>query len=1332
MSFFLIVSRSLAQEALRFTHLSTENGLSQNSVLAIAQDKDGFIWMGTQSGLNRYDAHSVKRFYEGTKPTDLKGEYILSLYRDRNKQLWIGTNRGLHLYHPENETFTQFIPGSANVNYHENEIMDIAEDAEHTLWIGTKNGLLRFYPRQRRFEKIIIDGAQPSFIVYDVHIDQQGRVWLATSDGLYILKKNAAGQPRILQHLQHLAAQANDAIYTAITEDAAHNFWLGTMNHGLFKLDGQAHILHNFSATSLSPIDNHIRKLLYTTSQLYVATQNGLFSLSFPDQTVTANKHIVGNPKSLAKNSLYSLFNDRDGSLWVGSYYSGVSIASNAEAQFLTWPEVNRNQGLSDPVISGITKDKTGNLWISTEGNGLVRLSPDARNYQVYNSSHGLSTDLLKNVYLDENDILWMGTHGGGINTFSLREHKFVHYPIADNTENEKTAETYCITSLGNNQMLFGGNYGLKIGKTDNGKLLPQSLSTLLSIGTRSILTLQNGRVIIGTNNGLFTLVNNKATRLQDHIGINCMVGSDGDSLLWMGTPKGLYTYHLAQRRLRAFGKDDFSYNILAINKDQLGNIWMSTNNGLYNIDKDSTVRHYTVGDGLASNQFDYNATGIDNKGQLFFGGNEGLTYFRPDAIRVNQQVPPLLFTDITVLDTTVNQLQESLRTQLLVGKNKIKLNHKQNSFTVNFALLNYIKPDKNHYQYQLLGYDKSWRTTNLPSATYINLAPGQYELVIKGFNNDNIASAEQTLQITVLPPWWATWWAYCIYIVVLASLVFGTVRYFALRYFYRKEEEIHQKKLDFFTNISHEIRTYLTLIIGPLSNLRDKEDASYPQQTITDVENNANHLLSLVNELMDFRKMESGNIHLHIGAHDINLFLKEIHRTFVPIAEAQRIDFGFFPSEEAIMVYFDKRQMEKVFFNLLSNAFKFTPKEGKIAITVQLQNEQAFLTVADNGKGIDPAYKGKIFENYFQVSDHVGQNSGYGIGLALSKKIVELHHGDIRLSQPKDKTFTTQFAVSLKTGTAHFQHDMELSLPTMEITDSNAASNIAHTLVLDTNHLTQPQQAPHGKKKNLLVVEDNPRMQQLLSEILSSHYQVTLRDNAENGMGCATEQVPDLIVSDVMMPGMDGFQFCAQLKQNLTTSHIPVILLTAKSTVEDCIEGLDNSADVYLTKPFNAQVLLLHIRNLLVRQEYLQQKIRQEFLSQKNDSTTPVLPVPNTPQPGVLKKQDEEFLNKLKNFVESNLEHPDLGVQMLEKECTMSAPVLYKKVQALTGCTIHEFIKIQRLQKACMLLKENTYNITEITYQVGYSDRKYFSKEFKKHYGITPSEYQKKEFMQV
>ena len=1309
-----------AQQTLKFQHLNSENGLSQNSVLAIGQDADGFIWLGTQNGLNRYDGYNVKSFlHNGLDKNSISNNYILSIFKDSKNRLWIGTSEGLNLYHPSTESFSTLSMPFQKENSRANNINCIAEDEKHLLWLGTKSGLITYDPIKNHLTKIILPSTpkEEEPMINDIYTEKNGTIWLATSNGIYQLIKNDQNLT-LLKSIPLPHKDKSGTFCTSIAKGLDNTFWIGTMNNGLFQLDHNGKMIYQLDFTT--KLDNHIRKILIDNAQnLFVASQNGLFLINQTTKSIESYHHKSNDPQSLGKNSLYSLFEDNVGSIWAGSYFGGVSTASKAYSEFYTWPGLTSLPGIESPVISQMVLDKNNTIWMGAEGNGLIHFDPNGKQYEVFrNTNSSLHTDLIKALYFDNQQYLWIGTHGGGINVMHPQTRKFTYYPIEKNENGEKRSETYCFIQNQRGQLLFGGNYGIRIAHIQNGILDLASIKNIYEGSCRTLIRLSNGKILAGTSSGLYLIQNEEMISLSKDLNINCLMPLSDEKIL-IGTKFGLFSYNMSSHILDTINVGQRSnITVLSIGKTPNNSIWISTETGLYNIFLNDNIaaKQYLVSDGIANNQFNYNSTVLDKNGFLFFGGNDGLTYFQQNNIVYNENKSNLLFTSVNLLDTLA--ANNKIDWPNLNNKNTaVILDHNQASFTINFALLNFIKSDKNHYKYRLVGFDKNWRDTKLPSITFINLPPDRYKLQIQGFNNDNKPSDIKELSFVIKPPFWESWLAYCIYFIICALLILGITRYFFMKALYDKEDNLHQQKLRFFTNISHEIRTHLTLIISPLTHLLQKETALNENKTLNQIQANAVQLMSLVNELMDFRKVEDSS--LQLSQTRLQPFVIKIYQSFLPIAESNNIDFTYHINGfENIVLNIDPLQMQKVIVNLLSNAFKFLPSNGKIRISVRKELGVIIIAVADNGDLIAPMYREKIFDNYFQIKNDQAKD-GFGIGLSYAKKIVELHKGEIFIQDVNETGFTKEFCIKIN-GISNI-----LSENTSYINDERNIPTHINPVPLIEENVNDKQYNEH--QFDLLIVEDNKKIQQLLSDILEKDYNLTITDCAEDALKILDSRIPDIILSDIMMPGMGGISFCQKIKQNISTSHIPVIMLTAKNTEEDHIEGLQNGADVYLSKPFNTQVLELTIGNLLKRQAIIQNRIKKslEIPETDNSNIEAPLTVEKLDEIENLHPQEQAFLLNLVQFIERNIDNSELGVQLLTKEFAMSAPILYKKIQALTGNTIHEFIKLQRLKKACDLLKDGIYNISEITYMVGYSDRKYFSKEFKKVYGIAPTQYQ-------
>ncbi|MBS1563299.1 MAG: response regulator, partial [Bacteroidetes bacterium] len=601
---------------------------------------------------------------------------------------------------------------------------------------------------------------------------------------------------------------------------------------------------------------------------------------------------------------------------------------------------------------------------------------------------------------------------------------------------------------------------------------------------------------------------------------------------------------------------------------------------------------------------------------------------------------------------------------------------------------------------------------TTLPSASFTNVQPGSYTFIVKGANNDGVWSLPVSLQVSVLPPFWKTWWAYSIYGLLFITLTFFIARFFFLRALLKRNLELTQLKLNFFTNISHEIRTHLSLIIGPSEKLMSSGSPDeYERQQLRTIKNNSESLLRLVNELMDFRKAETGHLPLQVSPGDIVSFAESIFDSFRDISVSRNIQARFNSASPYIEAWFDKDQLEKVFYNLLSNAFKFTPDGGNIELSITEKKSVIEIKVTDDGRGIAHENIEKLFDNYFQEDDAGKQNTGYGIGLALSKSIVEMHKGTLTVSSEAapGMQHTTCFSVLLPKGKEHFMQE-QLIIPQRE------TRLIQSPLPVPTPATSSlPEQEANGSLNTILLVEDNVSIRTFIREALQKQYHILESSNGLEGLACATETIPDLIISDVMMPEMDGLAFCNKIKTDARTSHIPVILLTAKTAVAHQVSGLQTGADIYLTKPFSIEVLELQLRNLLALRERLRQRFQQQFALAPPAETHPQEspgdqgePVADAP----LHEADEAFLQNIIQIVQEHMDDPSFGIALLSKKAAMSQPVLFRKIKAITGMTANDFVKSLRLKKATELLKDNRHTVYEIAYMVGYESSKYFSRE--------------------
>lgn len=1294
---------------ITFNHLTVENGLSHNSVLSIVEDNQGFLWYGTYYGLNRYDGYRFKIYrQQANDSTSLPGNQIMSLYRDRKNMLWIGTSAGLATYDPEHDRFLRIQLDSGR----QTNINCIYEDSKGRHWIGANNGLyLREGNRQTFFTPDKIAG----YVVRCVYEDRKGNIWIGTNNGL---TKMSGDHFETFRHEDGQPASLTMNFITSITEDGLGRLWVATQTSGICIYDPATNRFSPLQQPAI--INNIVRRVLRDKGgNMWVGTQEGLSIINPADMTGRHYHQEAKNSNSLSQNSIHSIYEDNNHVIWMGTYFGGVNMVHPYGTSFTAWQQHPPLDGISNNVISSILEDAQHNYWIGTEGGGLNYYNRATGHFTTYKHDEGnpasLGSNLVKVVYEDKDHNIWTATHGGGLNLLQQGGFKRFFYNPAD--PGTFSREVTAIVEDSRNRFWVGTNNQLHLLHRKGRQLEKQADSILTGIATnqsvRYIFEDSRHRILVGSISNLYVFEADSMRLIQQ--GYVNSIQEDSRHNIWVSTYfGGLIKYDPDLKLQKRYTEKDGlpNDNVIGLLEDDQHYLWISTYNGLTRFDPSrNTFQTYTVSDGIAGNVFNYNSFLRDSHGEFLFGGYNGITSFFPDRIITNSHPSPIRFTGLRLFNKPVSIGDKNGLLEADISYTKaLRFHHNQEVFTLEFALLNFVKSNKNRYAYRLEGADRDWIETDNPAVTYTNLSSGHYTFWVKGANNDGIWSEPAKMEVTILPPFWRTWWAYGAYALGLILLFFFVTRFFFLWALLRKEEELHQVKLNFFTHVSHEIRTHLTFLLVPVEKMMDMLKKDDPLQgTLLQLRNNADRLLKLVNELMDFRKAETNHLRLHVQEQDLIPFLDHIYTSFRETSLNRNISMVFRHDMEQAPVYFDREQLEKVFFNLLSNAFKFTPDGGRILLHVTHSRQNVVITITDNGRGIAPEYLNKLFTNFFQVQDHGLQNTGYGIGLALSKNIVEQHKGTLTVeSEPStpEKEGRTCFTVSLPTGAKHFEGSRHIvggtpPIPAAPAKTAAAPEEVSNTLATHTLPLF-----------TILIVEDNPELRTLISQTFEDQYQVLESANGADGLATATSQIPDIVISDVMMPEMDGLQFCQALKTDERTSHIPVILLTAKSSQTDHVSGLETGADLYLTKPFSTKVLALNVRNLIASRE----KMRERYSRQLQTAAAMPDALPNS--------FDNAFLEKVMALVEEHMDNPDFGVEMLARKVAMSQPVLYKKLKAVTNMSVNDFVKSLRLKKAAALIRTRQHTVYQVAYMVGYNDRKYFSREFRKQFGKTPSEF--------
>lgn len=1355
---------------MRFRRYTVDNGLSNNNIVALTQDHDGFIWVGTNHGLNRFDGYGFTTFrHDPRDSTSLSNSEISSLFTDSAGRLWVGTNDGLNLFNPGWLSFERFYvyspeqeqPGS------ERRINVIFEDRSHRIWVGTSGGLFLFDPTERTFTRYRFEATSavgitdfPYNLDYITAIfeDRDDRIWIGTAAGLNLLDSSRGTFSRF-EVPGNPAACINGEVRD-IVQDENGNLWVATIRNGIYILQEQGAALRQFvsrAGDSGSLPSNSIRDIHITkNNEVLVGTSEGLAVFDPTRQHVTTYTTEYGEESSLSFPSVRVILEDRDGDLWVGTW-GGLNYFSRVGSHFIHVRQVpGKPSGLKDNLISSFARDPDGGIWVGTELGGLHHYDPVRHTIEVYahdpRDPRSLRVNNVKALWVDRQGELSVGTHDGGLHFFDRESGTFQHfgYDAADSTSLAGD-RVYALFEDRRGTLWIGTNKsGLCRFDRESGRFFRyQSDDQPGSISGNSINVIYEdrlGNLWIGTSLGLNLMdrVTGRFThylpRHQDPeslIDPNVLaIFEDSRGNLWIGTSGGLELFDRRRSTFTHFTTREGLPNdaINCILEDEDRNLWISTNQGLSRFDPvQNTFRNFDKSDGLQSSQFNRNACLATPEGDFYFGGINGFSRFRPSEITVNPHVPSVYITGFRLFNRPVPIGGDSPLSQSIGLTDEITLRHNQNVFSFDFVALNYALPGKNEYAFIMEGFEEEWNYVGSQrTATYTNLPEGSYVFRVKAANHDGVWNEEgRAIRIRVLPPPWRSWWASVIYAVVLFGLLYGIQWYarylmrlknrLALEQMQRRsEDELHAAKMQFFTNITHEFRTPITLILGPVDDLLDMRKLdSAGREHLKLIRRNAQRLLRLVNQLMDFRKLESGSMKLCPVKMNVVAFLHDLALSFDELAQQRQIRFDVRSTYDEIPVVADPEAMETVFVNLLSNAFKFTPESGQIAVEITAEGKigdhtgdgslptgTVCITVQDSGPGLSAGDLEKVFERYYQARVPGQVVEGTGIGLALVKSIVELHGGSVSAHSEEGQGARFTVVLPIKTRSSE---------PEPEVAPSEIPEMHVKPLVLgeefgsDEDSYGEEADTPDGAPV-ILIVEDNRDMRSYVRSCLADEFQVLEAACGSEGFRRATETIPDLVICDIMMPDLDGFALCRKLKEDLRTSHIPVILLTAQTAIDSQVEGYDIGADDYVIKPFNHSLLQVRARNLIQNRR----RLRERFS----------LDIPLKPAESSRSTQEDVFLRKVIETVEAYLSDPEFTVEKLSREVGMSRVSLHKKLKALTDNSPSELIRKIRLKHAATLLLEGSLTVSEVAYEVGFNTPSHFSTCFRKQYGQSPSDY--------
>jgi signal transduction histidine kinase/ligand-binding sensor domain-containing protein/DNA-binding response OmpR family regulator len=1333
---FFVVSILLSQtnsvwsqpdNSLLFNNLKVKDGLPVNEIFTINQDSTGFMWFGTINGFVRYDGYEMKIFrQDGTGKIALPDNQITSIEKDKKSGLWIGCYEGL--IYQDTKTGKSKLIDLGGIR----EVRCLLTLNDSILWVGTSEGLFKL--NTRTFEYKIYNQQNTklgSNIVRSLYTDSDGNVWIGTFNGLN--EFTLTGEMLFFDLKGSYKPELKNNLILEIQPYSKNDdsfLWIGTET-GLVLFNRKTHQPKVFNSQN-SGFGNEVVKCIFPIKpgQVYFGTDFGFYFFDSKTMEIQASTHDPFNNYSLANNVVWDIFQDNAGIIWLATS-NGISQLNINQGMFHFTPVYNKvGDNQVGNQVNDLYSDRNETVWLATK-KGVIALYKNGETKTFTadnNASHPLVLNNINTISGDNLGRIWIGS-AGGINVWDERTNRM--YTItADFDLNKGLRSNYISAFITPSDGSFwvitwgGGMYKAK-GNFSNVEDIffefVADFNTNIFSANKKIWLKHEKKVF---TIDLTTLQISNCEKLNNFIGnkdiSSLQISSKGD--LWVGLNNQLLKYNTRSEEISTHdiftGKDSYINNLV---EDFNGDIWGTTLTSIFKFSATSyQVEAFPMNKGIPLDIFLPQSNGQSGKGVLFFGGNDGFISFNPKEIRKNSFQPTTVITSLKVNNRQINTINElegrNSSDKLVTFFDNINLKYDQHSISIGFSSLHFGDPFRNMYAYKLEGYDKEWNyTTGFQNlATYSNLSPDKYRFIVKGTNNDGVWFENSTsLNIEVKPPVWASAWAIIIYIIILQlilMLLFLTVRNKAeykerirkITIEKEKNEQLASEKQQFFTNISHEFRTPLNLIIGPVQTLIDKYPLDPSARSLLQlVSKNSRRLISLVNQLMDIRKIENKSLRLNLQPIELIEFCREQYDLFIDLAINQKIRYCFEAPEMAIQLVTDPAKLESIIQNLLSNAFKFTPHDGHIVLRVEIDDKQQFrITVSDTGIGIAPEDEHQIFSRFYQGKDSSTKTTGSGIGLNLVKEYCELMNGKIWFeSQPGNGT---DFIVEIP-----IKSDLSISYPV----DSEKQK-----LITTESLLKEKKQFELARTESLsliLLVDDHPDTMEYIKICMAGKYSFLTACNGKEALKLLEKHKIDLLVSDIMMPEINGLSLCERVKTNPQFSHIPVILLTAMAMASHEIDGLRAGADAYITKPFNIEVLDAQIESLLSRNQKVNNYIKRQLIVENQDVE--------------IESYGEKLLQETIQFINQNISDPEISIDKMCKAMGISHSSLYRKIKDQTGMTLNELIRQVKLKKAAQLIKSRKYSIAEIMDETGFTNHSYFAKCFKNEYNMSPREYAEK-----
>jgi signal transduction histidine kinase/ligand-binding sensor domain-containing protein/DNA-binding response OmpR family regulator len=1336
-------------EAPRFTAITSMDGLSANTVTAILKDRYGLLWFATDDGLNKFDGTGFTVYRHQKKDsTSLKSNDVSSIYEDRSGRIWVGTIIGsLHLYDRRKDSFVRI------KTYH--SINSICEDSQGKIWVGTTQGLVIVDPRTWGIRAFASVPGTPLQIagkhVHRIFRDRNRQMWVGTSNGLFRFQA-AQNRFEAVDYRGATGFQNGSEFVTAMGQDSSGRMWIGTQN-GLFVVDGGQATRHcSYQPGNSQSISNNMVFSIgiQGRDEVWIGTDGGLNRIDTRTWRITHHTPDPRTPSSITNKSIRAILPDAAGITWLGTYKGGVNKYDRNLTLFgLKRCDPYDPYGLSAPFVTSFAEHPDGRIFVGTDDGGVNlydRHTNLFRRYAIHPRNKAASAGLaVLSLKLTAPDALWIGTFQDGL--FRLdpatgRYEQFTQGPDAGSLANNNI---FSLTQDKNGLLWIGTNGGgvnvLHPETSRFERFYDPNISLLnrvipLNAYIRDIVQDRQGKMWIashGTGIAVFDpkrrtsiLLDRETAALPSNNVLSLLEDSHGN--IWAGTGgEGLALFNPKTRRFASFGVNEglTSGMINKVLEDAEGRIWVSTNEGISFFDQHKKkFTNYTTHNGLQNNTFALGAGLRASDNRLFFGGIAGFNYIDTRDLKRNLGPTPVILRELKVGNRTITSADSGMVDADISVARTIRLDYKQN-FSIGFGALNYTSPEQTSYRYRLVGLQHEWQQAGqAATASYTNLSPGDYRFEVQASSDgSDWSSPPATVTVIVKPPFYLTIYAYIFYVLAPIAAVFF-MRRRGIRKLHRKfreeqarreterAQELDRLKIKFLTNLSHEFRTPISLILAPAENLLGQEHAHQPQ--LAAIRRNAKRLLNLVDQLLDFKNLQDKELKADLRRADIVSFVRDACDSFSDLSQRKRIRFTFDSSVAHLLIDFDAGKMERILFNLLSNAFKFTSEGGEVALQLSCRSDDTqqnwlYIKVSDTGIGIAPEHYDRIFDRFFQdEGDASVLNQGSGIGLSIVREFVQMHGGFITVGGNGEKG--SVFTVGLPCETLLFNPiEIAPAVPFADNPPPETASGPAGKV------------AEFDEMPRILIVEDNAEFRHYLKENLETHYRVLEAADGKEGWQKALSCHPELIVTDIAMPEMDGLGMSEKIRADKRTSHIPIILLTASGGEEQQLKGLSSGANDYLTKPFNFEILNVKINNLLLLNRLLKDVYSRQIQMSGRDET--------------IESGDVKLLRDILSYIDDHLNSTQLSVENLARHVGMSRGTLYTRVLELSGQSPIEFIRSIKLEKAALLLEKSDMNVSQISYTAGFATPNYFTKSFKAKFNMLPSEYKamkRKPFSQV